>query len=151
METHELLNRLEAICQESNTAILATTDAAGQTHMRWMTPVVLKHRAGSIFAFSVPNTPKTEQIAATGRAEWMIQRRDLRQILNVRGRTHIIDNPALRAELMDIVGPRLATFWHANVGADQFVVIETVIEQAVFFEPMQGTRQIVQFEVAQAD
>ena len=145
MEIHELLNKLEAILEEAKTAVLATTDSAGQTHMRWMSPVVLKHRGGSIFAFSAPMTPKIEQIEATGQAEWMIQRRDLRQIVNIHGRTSVVDNPALKTELMDILGSRLAVFWQANVGRDEFVVIETVIEQAVFFVPMEGTRETVQF------
>jgi pyridoxamine 5'-phosphate oxidase len=145
MEIQELLNKLEDILDEAKTAVLATTDSAGQTHMRWMSPVVLKHRGGSIFAFSAPMTPKIEQIEATGQAEWMIQRRDLRQIVNIHGRTSVVDNPALKTELIDILGSRLAVFWHANVGRDEFVVIETVIEQAVFFVPMEGSRQAVQF------
>ena len=149
MEIQELLNRLDDILDEAKTAVLATTDSAGQTHMRWMSPVILKHRGGSIFAFSAAATLKIQQIEATHQAEWMIQRRDLRQIVNIHGTTRVVDNPALKAELMDILGPRLATFWRANAGLDEFVVIETVIEQAVFFVPMEGARQALQFSPTQ--
>ncbi len=146
METHELLNRLETIVDEAKTAILATVDSAGCTHMRWMTPAVLKHRPGAIFTFSAPDAPKVEQVHAAGCAEWMFQTRDLRQIINVAGPARVLDNPALKSELMEILGPRLIVFWKANLNADEFVVIETVIEEATFFEPMKGTRQTVHFD-----
>ena len=47
---------------------------------------------------------------------------------------------------MEILGPRLIVFWKANLHADEFVVIETIIEEAIFFEPMKGTRQTVRFD-----
>jgi len=145
METHELLNRLEVIVDEAGTAIMATVDQAGCTHMRWMTPAVLKHRPGAIFAFSAPQAPKVEQIHTTGCAEWMFQTRDLRQIINITGPARVLDNPALKSELMEILGPRLVVFWKANLNSDEFVVIETVIEKATFFEPMKGTHRTVHF------
>ena len=92
METHELLNRLEAIVDEAKTAVMATVDSEGRTHMRWMTPAVLKYRPGAIFAFSAPEAAKVEQIHAAGCAEWMFQTRDLRQIINIAGPARILDN-----------------------------------------------------------
>lgn len=147
METHEMLNKIESILDQVKTAVLATTDSEGHIHMRWMTPVVLKNRPGVIFAFSVPNAPKIKQIEKTGRASWMIQTRDLREIINARGRARIVDNPALKTELMDILGSRLVVFWKANAGQDEFVVIETIIEHAEYFKPMEeGSRKTVRFE-----
>jgi general stress protein 26 len=145
MQKWQLLNKLQEILDDAGTGVLATSDSSGRTHMRWMTPVVSSHRAGAIFAFSVPGTPKIEQIEATGNAEWMIQRSDLTEIINLQGPTRVVDNPALKAELMDIVGNRLAAFWKANTGQDEFVLIETVIEQATYFKPMQGAKQTVEF------
>jgi general stress protein 26 len=145
MEAHELGNKLEAILDEAKTGILATAGADGRIHMRWMTPVVLKQRRGAIFAFSTPDAAKIEQIAASGNASWMIQTRDLREIVHLSGPTRVVDNPALKAELMEILGPRLAVFWKSNANADEFVIIETVIEEATWFRPMKASLETVNF------
>lgn len=145
MQTQQLLNKLQEILDDAKAGVLGTTDSSGNTHMRWMTPIVSSHRPGAIFAFSVPHTPKIEQIQATGNAEWMIQTRDLTEIINLHGPTRVVDNPALKAELMDIIGNRLASFWKANTGQDEFVLIETVIKKATYFRPMQGIKQTVEF------
>ncbi|MBE0535395.1 MAG: pyridoxamine 5'-phosphate oxidase family protein [Phycisphaerae bacterium] len=145
MQAHELANKLEVILDEAKTGVLATADSNGRIHMRWMTPVVLKQRRGAIFAFSRPNAAKVDQIGASGQAAWMIQTRDLREIVHLSGPTRVIDNPALKAELMDIVGPRLAVFWKTNAPAEEFVVIETMIEEATWLKPMKASREIVTF------
>ena len=92
MQTQQLLNKFQEILDDVKTGVLATSDSSGRTHMRWMTPVVSSHRAGAIFAFSVPGTSKIEQIEATGNAEWMIQRKDLTEIINLHGPTRVVDN-----------------------------------------------------------
>ena len=145
MSPQELLNRLESILDEAKTGVLATKDSSGVIHMRWMTPAVLNHRQGAIFTFSAPGTPKIEQIMSTEQAEWMIQRPDLREIVNIQGPIRVIDNPALKSELMEILGPRLTAFWKANIGSDQFVVLETVIQTATYFKPMEGLREAMEF------
>ena len=145
MQAHELANRLEAILDDAKTGVLATADADGRIHMRWMTPVVLKQRRGAIFAFSKPDAAKVSQIAASGSAAWIIQTRDLREIIHCSGPTRVVDNPALKAELMEILGPRLAIFWKTNAPGEEFVVIETIIKAATLFKPMQAVRETVTF------
>jgi len=145
MEAHDLTNKLEAMLDEAKTGILATADSEGRVHMRWMTPAVLKQRRGAIFAFSKPDAAKVAQIAASGSAAWIIQTPDLREIVHLSGPTRVIDNPALKAELMEILGPRLTAFWKSNSPVEEFVVIETVIEEATWFRPMKATRETVRF------
>ncbi len=145
METSELTNKLEVLIEDAKAGILATTDSEGLVHMRWMTPIVLKQRPGAVFAFSAPDAGKIDQITTSGRASWMIQTRDLREIVNLSGAARIVDNPALKAELMDVAGARLTVFWKTNIRTEEFVIIETVIEKASWFKPMQATRQTVRF------
>ena len=130
MKPKELLSKLDAILDSTRAAILVTTDDKGRPHTRWMAPVILKHRPGFIFTFSAPGTSKLDHIDANPDVEWMIQTRDLREVVNIRGIAHIIDNPALKSELLEILGPRLLAFWRANADAEQFVVIETAIHEA---------------------
>ena len=145
MTREELLDKLDAIIDSSKAAILVTGDKAGGAHGRWMTPALLKYRPGAIYCFSAPHAKKVGQIEATGKVEWVIQTRDLREIVNVRGTARAVDNPALKSELMEILGPRLMVFWKANVGVEEFVVIETVMEEATYLKPMKGERQTVKF------
>jgi len=144
MHAHELYNKLEALLDEAKTGILATTDSDGRVHMRWMTPIVLKQRRGAIFAFSTPDAAKVGQITNSGQASWMIQTRDLREIVHLKGPTRVIDNPALKSELMEVLGPRLRVFWTSNANPDEFVVVETVIKEASWFRPMKASLETIQ-------
>lgn len=145
MDTQQLLTIIEAILDISKTAVLITADSQGNPHARWMTPTVLKYRPGAIFAFSVPDTLKLKNIEANPRVEWLLQNPNLTRVINIIGRARVIDNPSFKTELMDILGSSLAVFWKANSGKDDFVIIETVIEEAVYLEPMTGLREAVKF------
>ncbi len=145
MTSQQLLNKVDAIIDNSKTAILVTSDQAGGAHARWMTPALLKHRPAAIYCFSAPHAEKVEQIEAAGKVEWLFQTKDLREIVSVRGTARVLDNPALKNELMEILGPRLMVFWNANIDAEELVVIETAIEEAAYTEPMKGQRTIVKF------
>jgi general stress protein 26 len=146
MQAQEMLNTIESILDDAKTAILVTTDASGKPYGRWMTPVMLKQRPGVIFAFAAVGSNKLGQIEEKGDVLWLVQTKDLRQVVHVRGVIRIVDNPALKSELMEILGPRLAVFWKANVGKDEFVVVETVMQEATYTKPMKGLRETVVFE-----
>ncbi len=147
-----MLNKIDDIIEDASAGILATTDSGGNISMRWMTPVIISNRPGSLFAVSAPNTAKIQHLQANNNVQWMIQTRDLREIVSIKGVVNIIDNPALTCEITDIIGSKLAIFWKANTKAQRFVVLETVITEATYFKPMEGTRQIVRFvEEAQGD
>lgn len=145
MGPHELLNRLEKILEDAKTAVLATTDKQGNPHMRWMTPALLRYRPREIFTFAVPDSAKIEHIAANDHVEWMIQSKDLSEIINVSGIASVIDNPSIKTELMEILGPKLTVFWKANADKNEFVVIETVIKHAEYLKPIKGLRQQINF------
>ena len=149
MDQQEIINKIELILEEAKTAILATSDKGGQPYLRWMTPAILKYHPDSIFCFTVPGTEKLKHIAANNKVEWMIQTRDLREIVNVRGTVNIIETPATKSELLETLGPRLATFWKANATPDEFIILETKIQTAVYSQPMKALRQTVNFAEAQ--
>jgi general stress protein 26 len=124
---------------------MTTMDPEGKPSLRWMTPAILKYPAPAIYCFSIPRCEKLKHIAANNYVVWMIQRRDLREIVKINGTAKIIDNPATKGELLERIGPRLETFFKANANSEEFVVIETVIETAEYYMPRKGIVETVVF------
>lgn len=145
MNNHEMMNKIEAVLEDSKAGILATVDGEGRPHARWMTPVVLAQWPDAIFAITSPDFPKILQLNANNKVEWMIQTRALDQIINVRGGINILDNPSLKAQVMETIGKKLTVFWKINQEKTDFVILETVIDEASWFAPMKSLREIVKF------
>jgi hypothetical protein len=56
-----------------------------------------------------------------------------------------VENPSLRSEVLEVLGPRLQTFWKLAHDARDLVVLETIAEEATRYLPMQGRKDIVRF------
>lgn len=145
MLPEQLLSKLEEITAETGAAVLCTTDSRGKGFLRWMTPFVLNYRPGIIYAFTAPNSAKIAHIEEGSDAEWMFQKRDLSEVINIRGAVKVVSSPSLKAELLDIFGDKLFMFWKSNTSSEEFVILETTIEQASYLLPMEGTRESVWF------
>jgi general stress protein 26 len=145
MTSQELMNKLEGIIENAKAGILATTDESGCAHMRWLTPIVIKQRPGCLYAFTTAGSAKTIHLEKTPAVEWMVQTRSITEVVNIRGHIRMVDNPALKAEIMEKIGSRLTVFWKANPNKDDLIVLETVIEEAVYFKPMKAIRETVKF------
>ncbi len=145
MEQQELISKIESIIEDSQAGILATSDPQGKIYLRWMTPAVLKYQPDAIYCFTVPDSEKLKQINANNKVGWMIQTRDLMEIVNIQGTANIIDTPATKSELLETLGPRLNTFWKANSNAEEFIILETKIHLATYYKPMKAIQEIVTF------
>ena len=145
MTIQEMMRKVEAVLEDSKAGILATVDADGRPHARWMTPVVLPQWPDSIFAVTSPQFPKVIQLDANSHVEWMIQSRSLDQVINVRGDMNVLDNPSLKAQVMEAIGRKLTVFWNINKANTDFVILETVIDEACWSAPMKGQKEIVDF------
>ena len=145
MKKNEIVQKLEDIIDKVRTAVLATTGVDGTPDMRWVTPAILRGRPDSIFTITSPNSNKVKQIKSSPRAQWMFQTRPLDQIIVVEGKVNIIDNPSIRSEVLEVVGPRLTAFWKINVDETDLLVLETVIETATYYSTMKGTKEKVMF------
>ena len=77
------------------------------------------------------------EIEACNKVQWSIQSPTLREIVYLRGRAGVLNHPGLKAEVLEALGPNLATFWRINPDPAKLVVIETVIEKAKLFRPME--------------
>lgn len=145
MTIQEMMRKVEAVLEDSKAGILATVDADGRPHARWMTPVVLPQWPDSIFAVTSPQFPKVIQLDANRHVEWMIQTRSLDQVINVRGDMNVLDNPSLKAQVMEAIGRKLIVFWNINKLNTDFVILETVIDEACWSAPMKGHKEVVDF------
>jgi general stress protein 26 len=145
MDQLELMRKLTEIMDNSHAGILSTTDHNGIPHLRWMTPVLLKGRKGVIYSVTSQHSKKVGQINQNSDVTWMIQSRSLDQIVTLYGKTNILNNPSIKSEVLETVGDKLTMFWSINEDLDEFVVLETVIEKAVYFRPAKGVLNKVNF------
>ncbi len=144
MNIHGIMSKTAEILEDAKAGILATIDTSGRPHMRWMTPTLLQERPGTLFAVTSPQFTKVLHLASHPEAEWMLQTRSLDQIVNIKCKINIVDNPSLKAEVMEAVGRKLSVFWKVNKETD-FIVLETILEEATYFCPMKGIKEVVAF------
>lgn len=145
MTRGEIIVELDRILDQTRTAVLATTDAKGRPHMRWMTPVLLRERSGAVFAVTSLEFTKTGELKKDNRCQWLFQTRALDTIVSLSGIINLVDNSALKAEVLEAVGQRLTVFWRINADPGNLIVLETVIEDASYFRPMKAIRELVNF------
>ena len=146
MDQREMMNKLDAVIDDAKAAVLATTDGEGRPHLRWLTPGILKNHSGAIYCFTRPVSMKILELESHRDVEWMFQTRSLGEVVNVRGTIEVINNAALKSELMEIIGVRLTAFWKADLENTDFVVLETMITEATYYQPMTGKREKVIFK-----
>ena len=140
------MERVEAILEAHGTGLLATVGDDGGPHVRWLTPALLRGRFGAIYVLTGPRFAKVDQVRAHPRVEWMFQTPALDEIVTVRGRINVVDNPSLRSEALEVIGPRLRAFWKLARDERDLAVLETVVEEATRYLPMQGRKDTVRFE-----
>ena len=145
MDKRTIMNKLDAILDDSKAAVLATVDGEGRPRLRWMTPAILNADSGVIYAVTTPGSSKISDLQAHPQVEWMIQSKSLDEVAHIRGIISVIDNPALKMEVMAVLGPRLKVFWNINIEEADLVVLETVVQDVTYCHPMKTDHVKVQF------
>ncbi len=143
MDRKSFTATLESIIDDAKTAILATVDPDGKPRVRWMTPAILRDRPGAIYAVTSPDFAKTAHLEKNPNAQWMFQTKMIDKIATVNGRVNVIDNSAMKSEILEGIGRRLTVFWRVNTDSTKLVVLETVMEEGVYFEPMNDRKEII--------
>lgn len=136
MEFKEILAVLQSLLEESKVGVLTSIDDRGYPHSRWMTPAVLPRFPGRLFAVTGSRFGKVRNIQADPKVEWAFQSRTLDRIVSLKGRAFVVDEPELKVEVLEAIGPNLQVFWRINPKAGDLVVLETEIEEAVLFLPL---------------
>jgi len=146
MEKREILGYIARIIDEAKTAVFATIDEGGLPQTRWMTPALLRGRENAVYAVAYRTSRKVRHVAENPRAQWIFSSPALDRIAVVDGRVNIVDNPSIRAEVLEAVGERLRAFWKMYDDERDLLVLETVIERAQYYLPMKGMKETVSFE-----
>ena len=144
MDSREVMNRIGALIEAHGTGLLATIDDNGHPHVRWMTPTVLRESPGVLYALTAPGSAYT-QVHAHAAVEWMFQTPILDEVITVHGLVNVVDNPSLRSEVLEALGPRLHALWKLAPDIRDLHVLETVIQKAVRYLPMKGSKDVVRF------
>lgn len=145
MTAHEVMEKTGNILEKVKTAVLATCDKNGKPHMRWMSPCIFSPSGNAIYTLTSPQFNKTVHLKENPEVEWMVQTITLDTIITLRGKANIIENPSLKGEVMSKVGKNLHVFWKITGDETDYLVLETVIETAVYFTPMTGEKVSVSF------
>lgn len=146
MNRTAMMSKIETILRESGAGVLTTVGEDGTPSSRWMTPAVLKGRPGALYAITSPHSRKVRELRQNPAAEWLLQVPSLNEVVTLRGRVNVVDNPSFKNEVLDAVARRLHVFWRINVERTDMVVLETVIEEAGYFVPMKAERATVSFQ-----
>lgn len=140
MTPTELLGEVDRILAEAKTALLATLDAEGRPHMRWMTPARLRGRPGHLYAVTEAASAKLGEIQRDPRVTWLVQRASLNEIITLRGRAVVVDDALLLNEFLEAAGKDLFMVWRLQPSRErpQLKIIETAIERASRFDAGTG-------------
>ncbi len=136
MEFKEIISALQSLLEESKVGVLTTIDERGYPHSRWMTPVLMPRFPGRLFAVTGSRFGKVRNIEANPKVEWAFQSRTLDRIVSLKGKAFVVDEPELKVEVLEAIGPNLQVFWRINPKAGDLVVLETEIEEATLFVPL---------------
>jgi general stress protein 26 len=145
MEKREIIRYIEGIIEEAKAAVFATVDSEGRPQTRWMTPALLRGREGVIYAVAYRTSEKVQHVQTNPGVQWIFQSPALDRIVVVDGRVNILDNPSIRSEVLEAVGPMLRAFWKMYQDERDLLVLETVIEKAQYYLPMKGVKETVSF------
>jgi len=145
MDQHQMLTKIESLVEQSKVGLLATTDPQGKPRVRWMTPAIIPNRGPSIYAFSAANAMKIRDIEHQSEVKWLVQTHDLTQVVSARGDTYILDNPALKTEILEILIPHTTRLWTIDLSSTECVILETVIREATYYRPQENFEETVTF------
>jgi general stress protein 26 len=143
MDSKQMMNTLDRLLEEAKVAILANIDESGNPSMRWMSPGLVRGQEGLLYAVTSPKFKKTSQLEKNPSVQWMVQTRDLSEIVSIRGTMQVLDNPSLRSTVMEAIGTKLATFWKINENDTDVVILETVIDEMEYFSASKGIRESI--------
>jgi pyridoxamine 5'-phosphate oxidase len=144
MTKRELVSKINDLIEDARCAVLASITSENEPRIRWMTPTFLPGEDRMMYAITNPESNKIHDMENNENVSWMFQMKDLSEIVNVRGKMNIIDNPSLKAEIIELIGARIHIIWRLNPESD-FIVLETVIEEGIYFNPMRSVCETVKF------
>lgn len=135
MKERNPLEVLHSLVSEVHVGLLTSQGSDSYPDSRWMTVTLLEREPHCLYSVSITSSKKVQEINAQERVCWSFQSPSLDRIVHVRGRAAILNNPRLKAEILENLGGQLESFWKINPDPGKLVVIETFVEQATLYLP----------------
>lgn len=145
MNSSDMMRKIDKILETSGIGILATVGKDLKPHMRWMNLAILTGRPGALYAVTSPHFSKINDIKEHPDIEWLIQTCALDEVVKIQGKINILNNPSIRAEVLESIGSKLRMFSKINENPSECVILETIIENATYFHTMKLVREAVSF------
>jgi len=139
MKIPEPIEELRALLDTAKVGFLTTIGTDGYPHGRWMTPTMLPGEPRFLYCVSMAVSRKAMEIQKDQKVFWSFQTASLGKVIAARGSAVVLDNPQLKAQVLESIGPNLANFWRINPDAKQLIVIETALERVSLYRPAEGT------------
>jgi general stress protein 26 len=148
MTRKEIISKIDELLDNSNCAVLSTVSSDKKPCLRWMCPTIFPEIDQMIYAITSPDFHKIDDLKKDPFASWMFQTKELNEIINVSGKINIIDNPSLKSMVIEKICGKLHAFWKLKKESSDYIVLETIIENAVYFNTMKGEKEFIDFEDA---
>ncbi len=138
MNITEPIEELRNLLDTAKIGFLTTIGTDGYPHGRWMTPTMLPGEHRFLYCVSMAGSRKAAEIQADQKVFWSLQTSALGKVVAVLGSAVVLDNPQLKARVLEAIGPNLVNFWRLNPEAKHLIVIETAIERVSLYRPAEG-------------
>ena len=139
MDVQQFLQKLKQLIREESFGIISYMGSDDAPCARWMSPVFLDGVDG-LYAVTSRRFGKALAIEQKPSVHWMFQDKWLTEVLGIAGHAVLIDNPSLKAQVLEAIGPRLAVFWGQARNPDDLIVIETLLENGEYYGTLTQTK-----------
>ncbi len=138
MKDREPLKAFRSLLDSVRVGLLCTVGTNGVPHARWMTAATLPGEHGFLYCVTGSGSVKVADLEKNDRVQWSFQSASLDEIVTLDGRALVLDNPELKAQVLERLGSDLQTFWRVQPDPKRLVVIETEIASARLYRPMEN-------------
>jgi general stress protein 26 len=139
MKDHEPLKAFRSLLDSVRVGLLCTVGTDGTPHVRWMTATTLPGEHRFVYCVSGSDSVKVDDLEKNDKVQWSFQSASLDEVVTLQGRALVLDNPELKAQVLERLGSDLQAFWRVQPDPRQLVVIETEIVNARLYRPMENT------------
>ncbi|OHD21844.1 MAG: hypothetical protein A2Y38_10980 [Spirochaetes bacterium GWB1_59_5] len=139
MKSTEPMDELRALVDTVKVGFLSTLGIDGYPHTRWMTTTMLPGEHRFLYCVSMAGSRKVADIQSDEKVTWSFQAASINKVVTINGSAVVLDNPQLKAEVLEVLGPNLSNFWRINPDPGHLIVIETAIEHVSLYLPAEGT------------
>lgn len=145
MDVKKFFSEVDSVLGESYLSVLSNSGADGNVNARWMAVTRISEDDYNFYAVTDPMSSKCISLEMNPDAHLMLQTPDLRTVISISGEVSVIDNPSLRAQIMEKMGSKLSTFWKVS-GASDFVALEIRVKSGEVYTPMKGVRKHIDLQ-----